>query len=237
VTITSKDQVGTGDRGVYEKSESKVYLYGNVTLSEGTNVTRGDRLVLHARRGGRPARAERRRQDHLLLHDHRPGAARHDRGTSRSTATTSRSLPMYRRARLGIGYLPQEASIFRGLTSSRTSAPCSRWSSPTAAQREERLEALLEEFDIGHLRKRRRSRCRAASGGACEIARALADPALLHAARRAVRRHRSDRRRRHPGSRQPPDRRGIGVLITDHNVRETLGLIDRAYIIRTSGRC
>ena len=45
VTITSKDQVGTGDRGVYEKSESKVYLYGNVTLSEGTNVTRGDRLV------------------------------------------------------------------------------------------------------------------------------------------------------------------------------------------------
>ena len=68
-----------------------------------------------ARRGGRPARPQRRRQDHDLLHDHRPGAARRGRGDA-GRRTTSPTLPMYRRARLGLGYLPQEASIFRGLS-------------------------------------------------------------------------------------------------------------------------
>ena len=140
-------------------------------------------------------------------------------------------MPMYRRARLGIGYLPQEASIFRGLTVERTSAPCSKWSRRDRKERERSLDALLEEFHIAHLRK---SPAIALSGGErrrLEIARALAsrphymlldepfagiDPIAVADIQQLV---------RHLTA------RGIGVLITDHNVRETLGLIDRAYII------
>ena len=141
---------------------------------------------------------------------------------------------MYRRARLGIGYLPQEASIFRG-HDGRAEHPrrCSRWSSRTSAQREEQLDALLDEFHITHLRT---PPAMSLSGGErrrCEIARALAsrpafmlldepftgvDPIAVGDIQTLV---------RHLTS------LGIGVLITDHNVRETLGLIDRAYIIHS----
>ncbi len=140
-------------------------------------------------------------------------------------------LPMYRRARLGIGYLPQESSIFRGLTVEQNIMAVLEISEPNRKRRKERLDALLEEFRITRLRK---SPSIALSGGErrrCEIARALAsnpsfilldepfagiDPIAVGDIQVLVR-HLTQR--------------GIGVLITDHNVRETLALIDRAYII------
>ncbi|MCB1507650.1 MAG: LPS export ABC transporter ATP-binding protein [Hyphomicrobiaceae bacterium] len=143
------------------------------------------------------------------------------------------SFPMYRRARLGIGYLPQEASIFRGLSVEDNIRAVLEVAEPDAKKREEELDALLEEFHIAHLRK---SPSIALSGGErrrCEIARALAgrpsfmlldepfagvDPIAVGDIQTLVR-HLTQR--------------GIGVLITDHNVRETLGLIDRAYIIHS----
>jgi len=143
--------------------------------------------------------------------------------------------PMYRRARLGIGYLPQEASIFRGLSVENNIRAVLEVVEPNKKEREKQLDALLEEFSISHLRK---SPSIALSGGErrrCEIARALAsrpsfmlldepfagiDPIAVGDIQNLVR-HLT--------------RRGIGVLITDHNVRETLGLIDRAYII-SAGR-
>lgn len=139
--------------------------------------------------------------------------------------------PMYRRARLGIGYLPQEASIFRGLSVEDNIRAVLEVVEPNRTTREKQLDALLDEFSITKLRK---SPSIALSGGErrrCEIARALAsrpsfmlldepfagiDPIAVGDIQDLVR-HLT--------------RRGIGVLITDHNVRETLGLIDRAYII------
>ncbi len=140
-------------------------------------------------------------------------------------------LSMYRRARLGIGYLPQEASIFRGLSVEDNIMAVLQVTEPDKRERKRRLDELLEEFKIGRLRK---APSIALSGGErrrCEIARALAsrpaymlldepfagiDPLAINDIRTLVR-HLTDRR--------------IGVLITDHNVRETLDLIDRAYII------
>lgn len=140
-------------------------------------------------------------------------------------------LPVYRRARLGVGYLPQEASIFRGLTVEENIRSVLEVVEKDRGRRRQRLEQLLEEFSITHLR---RSAALALSGGErrrCEIARALAaqprfvlldeplagiDPIAVADIRELVL-HLKDR--------------GIGVLITDHNVRETLGIVDRAYII------
>jgi len=140
-------------------------------------------------------------------------------------------LPMYQRARLGIGYLPQEASIFRGLTVEDNIRAVLEVVDGNRARREGVLNGLLEEFGITHLR---RTPAVALSGGErrrVEIARALAarpsfmlldepfagiDPIAIGDIRNMVR-HLTDR--------------GIGVLITDHNVRETLELIDRALII------
>ena len=140
-------------------------------------------------------------------------------------------LPMYRRARLGIGYLPQEASIFRGLSVEQNIMAVLELVEPDKKRRREQLDSLLEEFRITRLRK---SPSIALSGGErrrCEIARALAsrpsymlldepfagiDPIAVGDIQQLVR-HLTER--------------GIGVLITDHNVRETLSLIDRAYII------
>ncbi len=140
-------------------------------------------------------------------------------------------LPMYRRARLGIGYLPQESSIFRGLTVEQNIRAVLEVVESSRRERERQLDALLDEFRITRLRK---APSMALSGGErrrLEIARALAsrpsymlldepfagiDPIAIGDIRALVR-HLTQR--------------GIGVLITDHNVRETLELIDRAYII------
>lgn len=140
-------------------------------------------------------------------------------------------LPMYRRARMGIGYLPQEASIFRGLTVEQNIRAILEVTESDTDRRETRLDALLAEFSISHLR---RAPALALSGGErrrVEIARALAsspsfilldeplagiDPIAVSEIRDLVA-HLKDR--------------GLGVLITDHNVRETLDIIDRAYIL------
>lgn len=140
-------------------------------------------------------------------------------------------LPMYRRARLGIGYLPQEASIFRGLTVENNIRAVLEVVEPDRDVREQKLDELLAEFSITHLR---RTPAIALSGGErrrAEIARALAsqpnfilldepfagvDPIAVNEIRELVSHLRE---------------RGIGVLITDHNVRETLDIVDRAYIL------
>ena len=140
-------------------------------------------------------------------------------------------LPMYRRAKLGIGYLPQEMSIFRGLSVEDNIMAILDITEKDRHKRRERLEELLSEFSIEHLR---RAPALALSGGErrrVEIARCLAanpkyllldepfagvDPISVGDIRHLV----SDLRNR-----------GIGVLITDHNVRETLEIVDRAYIL------
>lgn len=140
-------------------------------------------------------------------------------------------MPMYQRARLGISYLPQEVSIFRGMTVEDNIYSILEIAEADEAKRKEKLESLLEEFSITHIRK---SHALALSGGErrrVEIARALAtnpsfilldepfagvDPIAVNDIRQMVM-HLKDR--------------GIGVLITDHNVRETLSIVDRAYIV------
>jgi lipopolysaccharide export system ATP-binding protein len=163
------------------------------------------------------------------------GLVRPDKGVIELDGFPVTDLPMYQRARLGIGYLPQEASIFRGLNVEDNVRAVLEVSEPDRKAREATLNSLLEEFDIARLRK---APSIALSGGErrrCEIARALAgkpsfmlldepfagiDPIAVGDIQDLVRHLKG---------------RGIGVLITDHNVRETLGLIDRAYIIH-SGR-
>ena len=141
------------------------------------------------------------------------------------------ALPMYRRAILGLGYLPQETSIFRGLTIEKNILTVLELAEPDAGARAARLEKLLDEFGLARLRD---APAMALSGGErrrAEIARALAadptimlldepfagiDPISIADIRDLV---------------KDLKRRDIGVLITDHNVRETLDIVDRAYII------
>ncbi|MGY2902141.1 lipopolysaccharide export system ATP-binding protein [Bradyrhizobium sp. URHC0002] len=159
------------------------------------------------------------------------GLIKADRGAIELDGHDVTRLPMYQRARLGIGYLPQEASIFRGLTVEQNIRAVLEVVEPNRKKREAELNSLLEEFNITRLRK---SPSIALSGGErrrVEIARALAtrpnymlldepfagiDPIAVGDIQDLVR-HLTNR--------------GIGVLITDHNVRETLGLTDRAYIV------
>ncbi len=140
-------------------------------------------------------------------------------------------LPMYRRAVLGLGYLPQETSIFRGLTVAQNIMAVLEMTEPDPKARTARVDELLAEFHLDHLRD---ARATALSGGErrrCEIARALAaepsimlldepfagiDPISIQDIRGLI----GDLKRR-----------DIGVLITDHNVRETLDIVDRACII------
>ncbi len=159
------------------------------------------------------------------------GLVKPDRGVISLDGYDVTALPMYRRARLGIGYLPQEASIFRGLSVEDNIRAVLEITQPDEKRREEELDALLDEFRLTRLRE---SPAIALSGGErrrCEIARALAghpsfmlldepfagiDPIAVGDIQDLVRHLKA---------------RGIGVLITDHSVRETLGLTDRAYII------
>lgn len=158
-----------------------------------------------------------------------------DSGTVLIDGKDATLLPMYRRAKLGLGYLPQEASIFRGLNVEQNiSAIIELWEHDPL-KRKERLEELLEEFSIAHLRK---TSALALSGGErrrVEIARCLAsdpryvlldepfagvDPIAVGEIRHLVGQLKN---------------RDIGVLITDHNVRETLDIVDYAYILHGGG--
>lgn len=159
------------------------------------------------------------------------GLIQPDYGTILLDGVDLTDLPMYRRARLGLGYLPQEPSIFRGMTVEQNIRAVLEVTEPERDARDAVLEDLLAEFSIAHLR---RSPAMSLSGGErrrVEIARALAshpnfmlldeplagiDPIAVGDIRDLVS-HLRDR--------------GIGVLITDHNVRETLEIVDRAYIL------
>jgi len=154
-----------------------------------------------------------------------------DQGTIELDGHDVTALPMYRRARLGVGYLPQEASIFRGLSVENNILAILEVTERDRSRRKHRLDELLEEFNIAHLRKAPSISLSGGERRRLEIARALAsdpqfmlldepfagvDPIAVSDIQQLV---------RHLTA------RGIGVLITDHNVRETLGLVERAYII------
>ena len=159
------------------------------------------------------------------------GLVRPDAGRILLDGVDITKLPMYRRSILGLGYLPQETSIFRGMTVEQNISCVLELIEPDAAVRAEELERLLGEFGLTRLRS---SAAMALSGGErrrCEIARALAakpsimlldepfagiDPLSISDIRDLV---------------IDLKKRGIGVLITDHNVRETLDIVDRACII------
>ena len=159
------------------------------------------------------------------------GLVRADAGKISLDGQEITNLPMYRRARLGIGYLPQEASIFRGLSVEDNLRAAVEIVEPEKAQQRAIVDELLSEFSLTHLR---RTPALALSGGErrrVEIARALAtqphfilldeplagiDPIALNDIRELIRQLKA---------------RGLGVLITDHNVRDTLTLVDRAYIL------
>ncbi|HYD12682.1 MAG TPA: LPS export ABC transporter ATP-binding protein [Allosphingosinicella sp.] len=159
------------------------------------------------------------------------GLVRPDSGRILLDGQDITGLPMYRRAILGLGYLPQETSIFRGLTVAQNIMAVLEVTEPDKAARQERLDQLLAEFHIERLRD---SPAMALSGGErrrCEIARALAaspsimlldepfagiDPISIQDIRDLI---------------KDLKNRDIGVLITDHNVRETLDIVDRACII------
>lgn len=159
------------------------------------------------------------------------GLVRPDQGRIMLDGEDITSLPMYRRAILGLGYLPQETSIFRGMTVEQNISAVLEMVEPNKAARQARLEQLLEEFGLTRLRA---SNAMALSGGErrrAEIARALAanpsimlldepfagiDPISIADIRDLVKDLKT---------------RSIGVLITDHNVRETLDIVDRACII------
>lgn len=163
------------------------------------------------------------------------GIVRHEGGIVRIDGQDATGLPLYRRARLGLGYLPQEMSIFRGLSVAQNIMAVLELVERDRAKRQSRLRDLLQEFSIEHLHD---SPALALSGGErrrVEIARALAanpryvlldepfagvDPIAVGEIRMLV----ADLKTR-----------GLGVLITDHNVRETLSIVDRAYILHDGG--
>jgi lipopolysaccharide export system ATP-binding protein len=159
------------------------------------------------------------------------GLIRADYGTITLDGHDITRLPMYRRARLGIGYLPQEASIFRGLTAEENIRAAAELVEPDAAHCATLVDSLLAEFSITHVAHTPAITLSGGERRRVEIARALAthpayilldepfagiDPIAINDIRELVR-HLKDR--------------GIGVLITDHNVREALDIIDRAYIV------
>jgi lipopolysaccharide export system ATP-binding protein len=159
------------------------------------------------------------------------GLVQPDTGTVNLEGQDITDLPMYRRARLGIGYLPQEASIFRGMNVQENIMSVLELAEPDPDRQKQMLDDLLSEFRIGHLR---RTSALALSGGErrrLEVARALAsrpryilfdeplaglDPLTVEEVRGMIGQLKN---------------RGIGVFVTDHNVREMLDIVDRAYVM------
>ncbi|WP_406682239.1 LPS export ABC transporter ATP-binding protein [Rhodobium gokarnense] len=219
--IVSAEAAASGDDVLAVRSLAKSYRQRQVVSDVTLAVGRGEAVGLLGPNG-----AGKTTVFYMIT-----GLIRPDHGAIELGGFDITGLPMYRRARLGIGYLPQEASIFRGLTVRDNILAVLEVTEPNRRKRTAELEELLDEFGISHLAD---SPAIALSGGErrrVEIARALAsrpafmlldepfagiDPIAVGDIQALVR-HLTQR--------------GIGVLITDHNVRETLGLIDRAYII------
>ena len=210
-----------GSGGLVATAVGKTYRKRPVVRSVSVSVRRGEVVGLLGPNG-----AGKTTTFYMIV-----GLVRPDSGSITLDGHDITGLPMFRRARLGIGYLPQEASVFRGLTVEQNIMATLEVVEGDPDRRAERLDGLLAEFGITHLR---RTTALALSGGErrrVEIARALAtqpsyilldeplagiDPIAVGEIRDLVA-HLKDR--------------GIGVLITDHNVRETLEIIDRAYIM------
>ena len=218
---SSAGAAGTTMRGLEVRSIAKSYDRRAVLHDVSLHVERGEVVGLLGPNG-----AGKTTSFYSVM-----GLVRPDAGRIFLDGRDITNLPMYRRAILGLGYLPQETSIFRGLTVEQNIISVLEVSEPDKAEREARLEQLLGEFGLTHLRE---SPAMALSGGErrrCEIARALAaepsimlldepfagiDPISIADIRELVRELKQ---------------RDIGVLITDHNVRETLDIVDRACII------
>ena len=210
-----------GDGGLVATGVGKTYKKRPVVRNVTVRVHRGEAVGLLGPNG-----AGKTTTFYMIT-----GLVRPDTGVISLDGQDITGLPMYRRARLGIGYLPQEASVFRGLNVERNIMAALEVVERDPDRRGLMLDELLAEFGISHLR---RTPALALSGGErrrVEIARALAtqpnyvlldeplagiDPIAVGEIRDLVS-HLKDR--------------GIGVLITDHNVRETLEIIDRAYIM------
>ena len=213
--------VATPQGGLAARSVGKTYKKRAVVKAVSIHVQRGEAVGLLGPNG-----AGKTTTFYMIV-----GLVRPDMGRIELDGQDITGLPMYRRARLGIGYLPQEASVFRGLNVERNIMAALEVVEGDPDRRDQMLDELLVEFGISHLR---RTPALALSGGErrrVEIARALAsqpnyilldeplagiDPIAVGEIRDLVS-HLKDR--------------GIGVLITDHNVRETLEIIDRAYIM------
>jgi len=213
--------VGAAMRGLEVRSIAKSYDKRAVLHDVSLHVERGEVVGLLGPNG-----AGKTTSFYSVM-----GLVRPDAGRIFLDGRDITHLPMYRRAILGLGYLPQETSIFRGLTVEQNILAVLEIDEPDAATREARLEQLLGEFGLTHLRA---SPAMALSGGErrrCEIARSLAaepsimlldepfagiDPISIADIRDLV---------------CELKQRDIGVLITDHNVRETLDIVDRACII------
>ena len=219
--MTEGLRVVQGSGGLYARGVGKTYKRRAVVRDVSLHVRRGEAVGLLGPNG-----AGKTTTFYMIV-----GLVRPDTGTIGLDGADITTLPMYRRARLGIGYLPQEASVFRGLNVEQNVMAALEVVEPDPDQRGMMLDELLAEFGISHLR---RTSALALSGGErrrVEIARALAthpayilldeplagiDPIAVGEIRDLIG-HLKDR--------------GIGVLITDHNVREALEIIDRAYIL------
>ena len=211
----------SGGPGLVAKGVGKTYKKRPVVRNVSISVRRGEAVGLLGPNG-----AGKTTTFYMIV-----GLVKPDTGAIALDGTDITTLPMYRRARLGIGYLPQEASVFRGLNVEQNIMAALEVVEADPDRRDLMLDELLAEFGIGHLR---RTPALALSGGErrrVEIARALAtqpgyilldeplagiDPIAVSEIRDLV---------------GHLKHRGIGVLITDHNVRETLEIIDRAYIM------
>ncbi len=217
----SELRVIEGGGGLVARGVGKTYKKRPVVRNVSISVRRGEAVGLLGPNG-----AGKTTTFYMIV-----GLVRPDTGGISLDGADITSLPMYRRARLGIGYLPQEASVFRGLNVEQNVLAALEVVEPDPDRRYLVLDELLSEFGISHLR---RTPALALSGGErrrVEIARALAsqpgyilldeplagiDPIAVGEIRELVS-HLKDR--------------SIGVLITDHNVRETLQITDRAYIM------
>lgn len=217
----SKTHLHTVKPGLYAKHIAKSYKKRPILRDVEMSVKQGESVALLGPNG-----AGKTSLFYIII-----GLIKADEGKIMLDGQDITALPMYRRARLGIGYLPQESSIFRGMNVEDNIRAILQTSDMSADRQEALLDELLAEFSISHLR---RTPSVALSGGErrrLEIARALAsrpkfilldeplagiDPIAVSDIRDLIA-HLKDR--------------GIGVLITDHNVRDTLDIVDRAYIL------
>ncbi len=219
ITQTNKPKLVS--KGLVAEHLSKSYSKRPVLHDVSLNIQRGESVALLGPNG-----AGKTTSFYIVT-----GLVAPDNGLIKLDGQNITDLPMYRRARLGIGYLPQEASIFRGLNVEDNIRAVIQAQKLSKDKQEHLLEELLVEFSIGHLR---RTPAMALSGGErrrVEIARALAsrpqfmlldeplagiDPIAVNDIRSLIGYLKT---------------KGIGVLITDHNVRDCLEIVDRAYIL------